>query len=33
MKIPITKTLPLKEAREGHVAMEKGVSGKILLVV
>lgn len=33
MKIPITKTLPLKEAREGHVAMEKGVGGKILLVV
>jgi NADPH:quinone reductase-like Zn-dependent oxidoreductase len=33
MKIPIAKRFPLKEAREGHIAMEKGVSGKILLVV
>lgn len=33
MKIPIAQKLPLKEAREGHIAMEKGVAGKILLVV
>jgi NADPH:quinone reductase-like Zn-dependent oxidoreductase len=32
LKIPIAKKLPLSEAREGHIAMEKGVSGKILLV-
>jgi NADPH:quinone reductase-like Zn-dependent oxidoreductase len=32
LKIPIAKKLPLKEAREGHIAMEKGAAGKILLV-
>jgi NADPH:quinone reductase-like Zn-dependent oxidoreductase len=32
LKIPIAKKLPLSEAREGHIAMEKGASGKILLV-
>jgi NADPH:quinone reductase-like Zn-dependent oxidoreductase len=32
LKIPIGKRLPLKEAREGHIAMEKGSAGKILLV-
>jgi NADPH:quinone reductase-like Zn-dependent oxidoreductase len=32
LKIPIAKKLPLKEAREGHMAVEKGAAGKILLV-
>jgi NADPH:quinone reductase-like Zn-dependent oxidoreductase len=32
LKIPIAKKLPLSEAREGHIAMEKGAPGKILLV-
>jgi NADPH:quinone reductase-like Zn-dependent oxidoreductase len=32
LKIPIAKKLPLREAREGHIAMEKGAAGKILLV-
>jgi len=32
LKIPIAKKLPLREAREGHIAMEKGTAGKILLV-
>jgi NADPH:quinone reductase-like Zn-dependent oxidoreductase len=32
LKIPIAKRLPLKEARQGHIDMAKGVAGKILLV-
>lgn len=32
LKIPIAQKLPLKDARQGHVAMERGVAGKILLV-
>jgi NADPH:quinone reductase-like Zn-dependent oxidoreductase len=32
MKVPIAQRLPLKEARQGHIAMEKGVAGKIVLV-
>lgn len=32
LKIPIVQKLPLKDAREAHLAMEKGVAGKILLV-
>jgi NADPH:quinone reductase-like Zn-dependent oxidoreductase len=30
--IPIDRKLPLKEAREGHIAVEKGGAGKIVLV-
>jgi NADPH:quinone reductase-like Zn-dependent oxidoreductase len=32
MAIPISKKLPLKEAREGHTMVEKGAQGKVLLV-
>jgi hypothetical protein len=32
LQISISQKLPLKEARQGHIAMEKGVAGKILLV-
>jgi NADPH:quinone reductase-like Zn-dependent oxidoreductase len=32
LQIPIALKLPLKDAQQGHVAMEKGVAGKILLV-
>jgi NADPH:quinone reductase-like Zn-dependent oxidoreductase len=32
LRVPIAKKLPLKEAREGHIAMAAGVPGKILLV-
>jgi NADPH:quinone reductase-like Zn-dependent oxidoreductase len=32
LQIPISLKLPLKEAQQGHIAMEKGVAGKILLV-
>jgi NADPH:quinone reductase-like Zn-dependent oxidoreductase len=32
LMVPIAKKLPLKEAREGHIAMAAGVAGKILLV-
>jgi NADPH:quinone reductase-like Zn-dependent oxidoreductase len=32
LQIPISLKLPLKDAQQGHVAMEKGVAGKILLV-
>jgi NADPH:quinone reductase-like Zn-dependent oxidoreductase len=32
LSIPISRKLPLKDAREGHIAMEKGANGKILLV-
>jgi NADPH:quinone reductase-like Zn-dependent oxidoreductase len=31
MQIPISQKLPLKDAQQGHRAMEKGVQGKILL--
>jgi NADPH:quinone reductase-like Zn-dependent oxidoreductase len=31
--IPISETFPLKQAAEAHAAAEKGVAGKILLVV
>jgi NADPH:quinone reductase-like Zn-dependent oxidoreductase len=32
LQIPISQKLPLKEAQQGHIAMEKGVAGKILLL-
>jgi NADPH:quinone reductase-like Zn-dependent oxidoreductase len=32
LQIPISLKLPLKDAQQGHIAMEKGVAGKILLV-
>jgi NADPH:quinone reductase-like Zn-dependent oxidoreductase len=32
LSIPISQKLPLKEARQGHSTMEKGIAGKILLV-
>jgi NADPH:quinone reductase-like Zn-dependent oxidoreductase len=32
LKIPISKKLPLKDARQGHTMVEKGSAGKILLV-
>jgi hypothetical protein len=32
LEIPISQKLPLKDARQGHIAMEKGVAGKMLLV-
>ncbi len=32
LKIPIAKKLPLKDARQGHIDLAKGVAGKILLV-
>jgi NADPH:quinone reductase-like Zn-dependent oxidoreductase len=32
LKIPIVKKMPLKDARQGHIDMAKGVAGKILLV-
>jgi NADPH:quinone reductase-like Zn-dependent oxidoreductase len=32
LKIPIARKLPLKEAREGHTIVNKGVAGKVLLV-
>jgi len=32
LKIPISKKLPLKDARQGHTMVEKGTTGKILLV-
>jgi hypothetical protein len=30
--IPISETLPLRQAAEAHAAAEEGVAGKILLV-
>jgi NADPH:quinone reductase-like Zn-dependent oxidoreductase len=33
LQIPISQRLPLKDAQQGHIAMEKGSAGKILLVV
>jgi NADPH:quinone reductase-like Zn-dependent oxidoreductase len=33
LQIPIAQKLSLKDAREGHLAMERGTAGKILLVV
>ena len=32
LHIPIDRKLPLKDAREGHVAVEKGGAGKIVLI-
>jgi NADPH:quinone reductase-like Zn-dependent oxidoreductase len=32
LKIPISQKLPLRDARQGHIAVEKGAEGKILLV-
>ncbi len=32
LKIPVSQKLPLRDAREGHIAVEKGAGGKILLV-
>jgi NADPH:quinone reductase-like Zn-dependent oxidoreductase len=32
LKIPIAKKLPLGDAREGHIAVEKGAGGKVLLL-
>jgi NADPH:quinone reductase-like Zn-dependent oxidoreductase len=32
LHIPIDRKLPLKQAREGHIALEKGGAGKIVLV-
>jgi NADPH:quinone reductase-like Zn-dependent oxidoreductase len=32
LKIPISRKLPLKDARQGHTMVEKGTAGKILLV-
>jgi NADPH:quinone reductase-like Zn-dependent oxidoreductase len=32
LQIPISQKLPLKDARQAHIAMEKGVAGKVLLV-
>ena len=32
LQIPISQKLRLKDAQQGHIAMEKGVAGKILLV-
>ncbi len=31
LQIPVSQKLPLKDAQQGHIAMEKGVQGKILL--
>ena len=30
--IPIARKLPLRDAAEGHAAVEKGVDGKVLLL-
>jgi NADPH:quinone reductase-like Zn-dependent oxidoreductase len=32
LQIPISQKLPLRDAAQGHIAMEKGSAGKILLV-
>jgi NADPH:quinone reductase-like Zn-dependent oxidoreductase len=32
LQIPISQKPPLKDARQSHIVMEKGVAGKILLV-
>ena len=32
LKIPISQQLPLREARQGHIAVERGAGGKILLL-
>ena len=32
LEIPISQQLPLREAREGHIVVERGASGKILLL-
>ena len=32
LTIPISQQLPLQDAREGHIAVERGAGGKILLL-
>jgi len=32
LKIPISQQLPLREARQGHIAVERGAGGKVLLL-
>ena len=32
LTIPISQQLPLREARQGHIAVERGAGGKILLL-
>jgi len=32
LRIPISRQLPLREARQGHIAVERGAGGKILLL-
>jgi len=32
LKIPISQHLPLRDARQGHIAVERGAGGKILLL-
>lgn len=32
LKIPISQKLPLRDARQGHIAVEKGAAGKIMLL-
>jgi NADPH:quinone reductase-like Zn-dependent oxidoreductase len=32
LKIPIAQKLPLREARQGHMAVERGAGGKVLLL-
>jgi NADPH:quinone reductase-like Zn-dependent oxidoreductase len=32
LKIPVSQKLPLRDARQGHIAVEKGAGGKVLLL-
>jgi NADPH:quinone reductase-like Zn-dependent oxidoreductase len=32
LKIPVSQKLPLRDARQGHIAVQKGAGGKILLL-
>jgi NADPH:quinone reductase-like Zn-dependent oxidoreductase len=32
LKIPVSQKLPLREARQGHIAFQKGAGGKVLLL-
>ena len=32
LQLPISQTLRFKDSQQGHIAIEKGVAGKILLV-
>src|SRR5258705_1744477 len=32
LKIPISQQLPLRDARQGHIAVERGAGGKVLLL-